>query len=386
MKTPYYQYDLQLLRQTLDAATREANKYGYTLHYAVKANANPVILNEISSYGLGADCVSGNEISAALSGGFNPKGIVFAGVGKTDEEIELAIARGIYCIHCESVQELMTIQKIASAMQTTANVARRVNPNVDAHTHKHITTGTMANKFGLTVEEARRIIKNSDRYSNLNLFGLHFHIGSQITEMNVFEELAQRVNELQHDFYANGKPAYLNLGGGLGINYQNPDSELIPPFMNYFDVFARNLNRNSWQSIHFELGRSLVGQCGKLVTRVLYTKKMGSKNFAIVDAGMNALIRPALYGAYHRIVNTSTSSSKMERYEVVGPLCESTDILGTNVLMPVTQRNDVLEVLSCGAYAEAMSSRINLRDIPDYCFTNQLQEKTITKTGAPLQG
>ena len=386
MKTPYYQYDLQLLRQTLDAATREANKYGYTLHYAVKANANPVILNEISSYGLGADCVSGNEISAALSGGFNPKGIVFAGVGKTDEEIELAIARGIYCIHCESVQELMTIQKIASAMQTTANVALRVNPNVDAHTHKHITTGTMANKFGLTVEEARRIIKNSDRYSNLNLFGLHFHIGSQITEMNVFEELAQRVNELQHDFYANGKPAYLNLGGGLGINYQNPDSELIPPFMNYFDVFARNLNRNSWQSIHFELGRSLVGQCGKLVTRVLYTKKMGSKNFAIVDAGMNALIRPALYGAYHRIVNTSTSSSKMERYEVVGPSCESTDILGTNVLMPVTQRNDVLEVLSCGAYAEAMSSRINLRDIPDYCFTNQLQEKTITKTGAPLQG
>ncbi len=386
MKTPYYQYDLQLLRQTLDAATREANKYGYTLHYAVKANANPVILNEISSYGLGADCVSGNEISAALSGGFNPKGIVFAGVGKTDEEIELAIARGIYCIHCESVQELMTIQKIASAMQTTANVALRVNPNVDAHTHKHITTGTMANKFGLTVEEARRIIKNFDRYSNLNLFGLHFHIGSQITEMNVFEELAQRVNELQHDFYANGKPAYLNLGGGLGINYLNPDSELIPPFMNYFDVFARNLNRNSWQSIHFELGRSLVGQCGKLVTRVLYTKKMGSKNFAIVDAGMNALIRPALYGAYHRIVNTSTSSSKMERYEVVGPLCESTDILGTNVLMPVTQRNDVLEVLSCGAYAEAMSSRINLRDIPDYCFTNQLQEKTITKTGAPLQG
>ncbi|HNT40785.1 MAG TPA: diaminopimelate decarboxylase [Tenuifilaceae bacterium] len=386
MKTPYYQYDLQLLRQTLDAATREANKYGYTLHYAVKANANPVILNEISSYGLGADCVSGNEISAALSGGFNPKGIVFAGVGKTDEEIELAIARGIYCIHCESVQELMTIQKIASAMQTTANVALRVNPNVDAHTHKHITTGTMANKFGLTVEEARRIIKNFDRYSNLNLFGLHFHIGSQITEMNVFEELAQRVNELQHDFYANGEPAYLNLGGGLGINYQNPDSELIPPFMNYFDVFARNLNRNSWQSIHFELGRSLVGQCGKLVTRVLYTKKMGSKNFAIVDAGMNALIRPALYGAYHRIVNTSTSSSKMERYEVVGPLCESTDILGTNVLMPVTQRNDVLEVLSCGAYAEAMSSRINLRDIPDYCFTNQLQEKTITKTGAPLQG
>jgi len=385
MKTPYYQYDLQLLRQTLDAATREANKYGYTLHYAVKANANPVILNEISSYGLGADCVSGNEISAALSGGFNPKGIVFAGVGKTDEEIELAIARGIYCIHCESVQELMTIQKIASAMQTTANVALRVNPNVDAHTHKHITTGTMANKFGLTVEEARRIIKNFDRYSNLNLFGLHFHIGSQITEMNVFEELAQRVNELQHDFYANGEPAYLNLGGGLGINYQNPDSELIPPFMNYFDVFARNLNRNSWQSIHFELGRSLVGQCGKLVTRVLYTKKMGSKNFAIVDAGMNALIRPALYGAYHRIVNTSTSSSKMERYEVVGPLCESTDILGTNVLMPVTQRNDVLEVLSCGAYAEAMSSRINLRDIPDYCFTNQLQEKTITKTGAPLQ-
>jgi len=386
MKTPYYQYDLQLLRQTLDAATREANKYGYTLHYAVKANANPVILNEISSYGLGADCVSGNEISAALSGGFNPKGIVFAGVGKTDEEIELAIARGIYCIHCESVQELMTIQKIASAMQTTANVALRVNPNVDAHTHKHITTGTMANKFGLTVEEARRIIKNFDRYSNLNLFGLHFHIGSQITEMNVFEELAQRVNELQHDFYANGEPAYLNLGGGLGINYLNPDSELIPPFMNYFDVFARNLNRNSWQSIHFELGRSLVGQCGKLVTRVLYTKKMGSKNFAIVDAGMNALIRPALYGAYHRIVNTSTSSSKMERYEVVGPLCESTDILGTNVLMPVTQRNDVLEVLSCGAYAEAMSSRINLRDIPDYCFTNQLQEKTITKTGAPLQG
>jgi len=280
----------------------------------------------------------------------------------------------------------MTIQKIASAMQTTANVALRVNPNVDAHTHKHITTGTMANKFGLTVEEARRIIKNFDRYSNLNLFGLHFHIGSQITEMNVFEELAQRVNELQHDFYANGEPAYLNLGGGLGINYQNPDSELIPPFMNYFDVFARNLNRNSWQSIHFELGRSLVGQCGKLVTRVLYTKKMGSKNFAIVDAGMNALIRPALYGAYHRIVNTSTSSSKMERYEVVGPLCESTDILGTNVLMPVTQRNDVLEVLSCGAYAEAMSSRINLRDIPDYCFTNQLQEKTITKTGAPLQG
>jgi diaminopimelate decarboxylase len=386
MKTPYYQYDLQLLRQTLEVATREANKYGYTLHYAVKANANPVILNEISSFGLGADCVSGNEVVAALLGGFDPKGIVFAGVGKTDEEIELAIARGIYCIHCESVQELITIQKIASAMGKTVNVALRVNPNIDAHTHKHITTGTMDNKFGLPVAEAKRTIKSFYRYSHLKLIGLHFHIGSQITEMKVFEDLAQRVNELQRDFYANDEPAYLNLGGGLGINYQNPDAELIPPFMNYFDVFARNLNRNPRQSIHFELGRSLVGQCGKLVTGVLYTKRMGSKNFAIVDAGMNALIRPALYGAYHKIVNTSASTAKMERYEVVGPLCESTDMLGTNVLMPVTQRNDVLEVLSCGAYAEAMSSRINLRDIPDYCFTNQQQEKTSAKTEAPLQG
>lgn len=377
MKTPYYQYDIGLLKRTLSEAKSEANSYGYQIHYAIKANANPTLLGIIAKAGFGADCVSGNEILVALQNGFNPSGVVFAGVGKTDEEIELAIRNGIYCIHCESVQELEVIDRIAHQQKRRTRVALRINPNVNANTHKSITTGLKQNKFGLTPAEAKAVLSTSSRYANVEIIGLHFHIGSQILDMEVFKQLAQAVNFIQEDLGTQSLP-YLNVGGGLGINYQNPELYPIPDFKSYFSTFSTWLKTGRGQKVHFELGRSLVGQCGQLITSVLYTKGNTDKRFVVVDAGMNALIRPALYGAVHRIVNLrKLELPKKFVYDVVGPICETTDCLGEQVLLPETERGDLLAIQSCGAYAESMVSDYNLRDRPGNEFRNAETHETI---------
>lgn len=363
IETPFYYYDMDLLRSTLSEAASVSGRYGYKVHYAVKANANSEILDEVRRAGLGVDCVSGNEIKAALRSGFDPSGIVFAGVGKTDREIVTALKAGISCFNVESAAELEVIDEVAGIMGVKADVAFRVNPNVNAHTHHYITTGLEENKFGIGLWELESIIAKAEQLPNVNLEGLHFHIGSQILEMGPFRELCNRINGIQKDLEARRiSIRSINVGGGLGIDYTRPDENPVPDFESYFGTFAKYLELREGQELHFELGRSLVAQCGTLVTKVSYVKEGQHKKFAIVDAGMNDLIRPALYQAYHKIENLSSDGPE-DRYDVVGPVCESSDCFGKEVQLPQTSRGDLLAIRSAGAYGQIMAMRYNLRDL-----------------------
>ncbi len=363
IQTPFYYYDLSLLRETLEKIKENQKKYGYKVHYAVKANANPVLLAEIRRNGLGVDCVSGNEVKCAVDNGFDPAKIVFAGVGKSDWEIEYSLDAGISCFNVESVPEMEVINEIAAAKGKTATIALRVNPNVNAHTHKYITTGLEENKFGIGLWCLEDVLDSIPSLKNLRLAGLHFHIGSQILETGPFQELCNRINDLQKMLDRKKiKISSINVGGGLGIDYVHPNTNSIPDFDSYFATFNRFLDLRSGQELHFELGRSVVGQCGSLITKVLYVKDGQRKKFAIVDAGMNDLIRPALYQAYHKIENISSELPR-EQYDVVGPVCESSDCFGKEVSLKGTSRGDLLALRSAGAYGEIMAMRYNLRDL-----------------------
>lgn len=357
--TPAYSYDLKLLRRTLDEVLRSAGNF--KVHYAVKANPNPTILSEIFSRGLGADCVSLGEVKVAVDNGVAPEKIVFAGVGKTDEEIRESLRLGIGCFNVESMPELVVISEIAEQTGLKASVAIRVNPNIDAHTHHYITTGLAENKFGINIQQLPEILTLAKELPNVNLIGLHFHIGSQILDMEPFEALCKRINSLNMPEYKT-----INVGGGLGIDYDNP--EAIPDFGAYFDCFRKHLRLFPGQELHFELGRSIVAQCGSLLTRVVYVKEGIEKTFVICDAGMNALIRPALYGAHHEIENLD-SDGPMEKYDVVGPICESSDVFASDIQLPKTRRGDLLSIRSAGAYGESMASNYNLRNINKPIFT-----------------
>ena len=368
METPAYRYNLSLLRQTLDVAIAESSRYAYNLHYAVKANSNPKILEIIAQRGIGADCVSGNEIQAALDAGFAAGSIVFAGVGKTNAEIELAIGKGIQCIHVESFEELLVINELSASKHRITPIALRLNPNLDAGTHKYITTGTSLNKFGFSNQELLEAMRVLPTLSAVKLIGFHFHIGSQILDISKFALLAKFANGIYQRFgFLN--LSYINLGGGLGINYDSPTDYPIPNFSEYFGVFASNLKVGNEVSIHFEPGRSLVGQCGELLTRVLYIKRGVNRSFAVVDAGMNNLIRPALYQAKHSIYCIHQTENPCETYDVVGPICESSDVFATQIELPKLMRGDLLAICSAGAYGESMSSRYNLRNITPSIFT-----------------
>ena len=363
VQTPYYFYDTGLLDYTLDIVQQVALPCNYRVHYAVKANANPVLLRHISHRGLGADCVSGNEIRRALECGFAASDIVYAGVGKTDREIEYALRQGIYCFNCESLPEIEVIDGIAGRLGMKARIALRVNPNVDAHTHHYITTGIEENKFGIYLYDLRRVIAESLRLAHVELLGLHFHIGSQITDMTVFRGLCLRVNEILEGIRERGVNfSYINFGGGLGIDYQEPDEHPCADFKAYFNTFAEFFQPTPHLQVHFELGRSIVAQCGSLISTVLYVKEGKKRKFVVLDAGMNDLLRPALYQAYHKIENV-TSRLPEEKYDVVGPVCESADCFGKDVTLPATRRGDMIAIRSCGAYGEAMASRYNLRDL-----------------------
>ncbi len=359
--TPFYYYDMAVLRKTLTEVKRLADHYDYCVHFAVKANANPRILDEVRNYGLGIDCVSGNEVRAALEHGFDSKKIVYAGVGKADWEINLALDADIECFNVESIPEMEVINELAMAKGKVADIALRINPNVDAHTHQYITTGLEENKFGIGLWEVEAAARKAQELSNINLVGVHFHIGSQITDMGAFQALCTRVNDLLRWFEENKFTiSVVNLGGGLGIDYENPDEVSVPDFEGYFETFAKHLELRDGQKAHFELGRSLVAQCGSLISRVLYVKKGQKKQFAIIDAGMNDLIRPALYHAYHKIENISSTESH-EKYDVVGPVCESSDCFGKEVTLPACHRGDFFAIRSAGAYGEVMASHYNLR-------------------------
>lgn len=366
LDTPFYYYDVELLERTLAAVREEASGYSnFHVHYAIKANYNPRLLEIIAKAGLGADCVSGGEVAAALAAGVPASKIVFAGVGKTDKEIALALDAGIFCFNAESVPELEAIEALAAERGVVAQVALRINPNVGAHTHSNITTGLAENKFGINYELLDEVIDIIEGLEHIKLVGLHFHIGSQILVMDDFITLCGRINELQELLFETRGLVlpHINVGGGLGIRYDAPDRYPIPDFDLYFATYANNLKLHPGQQVHFELGRSIVAQCGGLVTRATYVKRGICKQFVIVDAGMNDLIRPALYDAYHRIENI-TSDKPDEVYDVVGPVCESSDVFCRDRKMPATERGDLLVMRSAGAYGEAMSFGYNCRELP----------------------
>lgn len=371
--TPYYYYDTQLLRETLEVIKQECEKHeNFHVHYAVKANANPKILRIISQYGFGADCVSGGEIKAAIEAGFPADKVVYAGVGKSDWEINLGLEKGIACFNVESIAELEVIEELAVAANKTANVAFRINPNIGAHTHANITTGLAENKFGIAMQDMENVIERATTMNNINVVGLHFHIGSQILDMGDFKALCNRINELQvqldkHHIYVQS----INVGGGLGVNYDSPGHQPIPDFKEYFHTYAKHLRLREGQQLHFELGRSVVAQCGSLISRVLYVKQGSHKQFAILDAGMTDLIRPALYQALHKIQNL-TSNEPTEVYDVVGPICESSDVFAKAIDLNKCHRGDLIAIRSAGAYGEIMASAYNCRQLPKGYITEDL--------------
>ncbi len=360
--TPFYYYDLDVLRQTLCTVTA-TQPAGSMVHYALKANSEPRLLSIIAQNGLGADCVSGGEIQRAIDAGVSPQHIVYSGVGKTDREIELALSYNIDCFHVESLAELQVIDSLAAIHGKVAPVAFRINPHIDAHTHHYITTGTSETKFGIDISQLDEAIDCVVALSHVRLRGLHFHIGSQILSLEPYHTLCQTINRLQDQLTDRGLHIdYINVGGGLGIDYDRPDENIIPPFAQYFDIFKNHLRLQSGVSLHFELGRSIVGQCGSLISRVLYVKEGVDRNFIIVDAGMTELIRPALYQAHHQIENL-TSQGDIQPYDVVGPVCETSDTFGSHILLPATHRGDLIAIRSAGAYAQSMAMTYNSRPL-----------------------
>ena len=428
LATPFWYYDMDVFRKTVKLAASLSERYGIGAHYALKANVEPRLVSYIASKGFGADCVSGNEVKYAVESGFARSSIVFAGVGKSDKEISDALDLGIGCFNVESLMEMQVIDALAASKGVRANVSLRINPNIDAHTHRYVTTGLYENKFGISRHEFEAAIDILKGSKALNFKGLHFHIGSQITDVEpVYSLECERAAEIVEWFEAHGmEVGSIDLGGGLGVDYDEPDENPVPDFEKWFSIIDRKLRRRPEQSVSIEPGRSMVAQCGSLITRVLFVKSGETKTFLIMDAGMNDLIRPALYGAYHKIENLSayyvSKSSSDDRpgpgiceskyvedekaarsvrvwdrvpmknigrdrplekgvqgglrlYDVVGPVCESSDVWGEGRELPYSKRGDILAIRSTGAYGSVMSSRYNLRDLAPAVFSDDLKLK-----------
>jgi len=372
--TPFFYYDLAILDRTLAAIQKAIADSPFVVHYAIKANANSKLLQRIKAHDLGIDCVSGNEIKKAIDEGFSPEEIAFAGVGKTDDEIVYGLQKEIFTFNVESLPELKVIDELAAKEGKLANIAIRLNPNVNAKTHHYITTGLEENKFGINYWELDELFELLHQLKHIKMRGIHFHIGSQITDLSVFKNLCNRVNELQREFRDRGIVLeHINVGGGLGVNYSNPDEETIPDFESFFSIFKQFVELRPNQELHFELGRSLVAQCGSLISKVLFVKEGIKTNFAILDAGMTELIRPALYQSSHKIENlTKMDQSSMKKYDVVGPICESSDCFGKAIQLPETERGDIIVIRTAGAYGEVMSSSYNLRDKAKAVYSDEL--------------
>ena len=364
IQTPFYYYDLDLLRNTLKTLSKELDTKSFKVHYAIKANANNIILEIIKNHGLGIDAVSGNEIKKSLEIGYSNKDIVFAGVGKTDVDINYAINNEIACFNCESVEELEVINTLSLKLNKTSNVSLRLNPNIVSDTHKKITTGTEKNKFGIDINDLHNVLIKMNDLSNLKLSGIHFHLGSQIGNINVFKKLSQIANKTNKRIYEYGILLnHINVGGGLSIDYLNPQKNPLSNFKDYFNIYKENIKLMKNQKLYFELGRSLVGQSGFLISKVLFTKKSYKRNYIILDAGMSELMRPSLYNSYHKILNITSREMINKKYDVVGPLCESSDVFIKNLKLPTSKRGDLFCIYSSGAYGETMSSNYNLRNL-----------------------
>lgn len=355
--TPCYVYS----HATLTAAYREFDSAfagrDHLICYAVKANSNLAILNLFARLGSGFDIVSGGELKRVLNAGGDPQKVVFSGVGKHPEEMRAALAAGIFCFNVESEAELLRLNQIAAEMNKLAPVSLRVNPDVDARTHPYISTGLKENKFGIPFDEAEKLYLSAQQFSNIRFTGLDCHIGSQLTELNPFIEAAEKVLALLARLEAQGsRIEHLDLGGGLGIRYS---SETPPLARDYVAALCAKIGQRS-QRILIEPGRALVGNSGLLLTRVEYLKHTPYRDFAIVDAAMNDLIRPALYDAYHEVLPVAVSEENAKMYQIVGPVCETGDFLGHDRRLSLRQ-GDLLAVMSAGAYGMSMSSNYNTR-------------------------
>lgn len=372
-ETPFYFYDIDLLRQTLDSVVWAASKYNFKIHYAIKANYDPRILQIIKEYGLGIDCASGNEVRCAIEAGFDPQSIVYAGVGKKDKELRYAIEQGIFAINCESLQEIEVLNDIAAEMGKVVNIGLRVNPDIDPKTNHCIDTGQADSKFGISYEKVLEQAEWIQSLSNVCVKGMHLHIGSQIRELHVFQYLCDKVNVITDNLVKKGfNLDFVDVGGGLGINYDMPENEPVPNFASVFAIINGNLKVGG-REIHFEFGRSIVGECGELITKVLYRKDTATgRRLVIVDASMTELIRPMLYGAYHDIENLTSTETKHEKYSVVGTACESTDVFNESLTLPKTVRGDILSIKSAGAYGMSMASRYNQHDLPGAVYSDEL--------------
>lgn len=372
-KTPFYLYDIDLLRRTVRAAREGADRHGYHLHYAIKANFDPRVLDVMKEFGLGIDCVSGGEVRCAIESGFDPSGILFAGVGKTDEEIRYAVENGIMALNCESVEELEVVDSICAELGKVQNVCLRINPDVDPQTHRCISTGQADSKFGISYETAWEEAEKILALPNLHIMGLHLHVGSQIRHLEVFEQLCLKVNDIVKGLESRGYSfSSIDLGGGLGIDYDCPENECIPPFEAVYEIVEKTLDAGD-RSVHFEFGRAMVGQSAELVTKVLFGKTTATgRKLVIVDASMTQLIRPALYGSHHAIENITSPAKEMDTYTVVGTVCESTDVFDRDVVLPLTERGDLVSIKSAGAYGASMASRYNLHDLPAAVYSDEL--------------
>ena len=372
--TPFYYYDMELLHATLKQLQTGLKNHGIKAHYAIKANVQKPLLEAIASYGLGADCVSAEEIKVALKAGFKPRDIFFAGVGKTDSEIRFALKAGVGCFNVESVPELQAIDAIAARLGAKAHIALRINPDIDAHTHKYISTGLEENKFGISRPEFAAVQQALRRSHNLEFEGLHFHVGSQILDMEVFALLCQKAGQIVEQFSAQGfNSRIIDLGGGLGVDYLEPDLHPVPDFEGLLRTIRANIQETEGQQVHIEPGRSVVAQCGSLISRAVFVKEGQKKKFLILDAGMNDLIRPALYGAYHSVQNlTPGPGAKEEVYDIVGPVCESSDTWGEGRIIPAARRGDLFAIRSAGAYGQTMSMKYNCRKLAKAYYSDNL--------------
>ncbi|MCD6374340.1 MAG: diaminopimelate decarboxylase [Caldisericaceae bacterium] len=379
-KTPFYLYSQSKIEENCKLVLEAGKSLDFLPCFALKANYNPAILKLIQSLGFGADVVSGGELQFALKAGFSAEKIVFAGVGKTAEEIELAISTGIHSINIESVEEFELVKKIAHQLRKNIAIAFRINPDIEAPTHDYIATGKHINKFGILLSDALRLYRNAADDQWLNPIGLHVHIGSQILKVEPFLKTADYLLESIENLKARGLPiSALDLGGGIGIDYSEnifslprwPLKEILPAFLQKFK--GQNLK------IMLELGRAIVGDAGLLITKVLYRKQTPLKKFIIVDAAMNNLLRPSLYNAYHPIVPLQISEKEKEVVDVVGPVCESGDFLAQNRELQAVEAGDYLAIGGTGAYGQALASNYNLRPmIPEYMVKEE-QTKTIFK-------
>lgn len=372
-ETPFYLYDIGLLNQTLESLMSIASKYDYKIHYAIKANYDARLLQIIRKYGVGIDCASGNEVRCAIEAGFDPKSIVYAGVGKRDKEIRYAIEQNILAINCESIEEIDLVNELAAEAGKVVNIALRVNPDIDPKTNHCIDTGQADSKFGISYEEILSSVEHIRSLKNVLVIGMHIHIGSQIRELHVFENMCNKVNVIVENLTSLGfELEFVDVGGGLGVNYDMPENEPISNFASVFAIIKQHLKVGN-REVHFEFGRSIVAQCGELITKVLYNKTTATgRRLVIVDGSMTELIRPALYGSYHNIENITSEADQRLKYTIVGTACESTDVFDENVSLPITKRGDLLTIKSAGAYGMSMASRYNQHDLPAAVYSDEL--------------